>query len=193
VKETPLHVLPTDRCIALAVQTHCCTDDDNSDDAEDNFFFDMDDSSVETIADADNSPDAHGCETVDDDDVIEASPHEIFASQVVVESLIANNVVTGQTNTTNLPEYAFEDLPNFMYMHEGGDDTNSNNLGDTPIVLVGDNSSVCLPCRTEDVQDVQSGTAATGRHGRPSNSNGIGTEICEEEMQKIHEDEKEKN
>jgi len=191
VKETPPHVPSTNRCIALAVQTRCCADDDNSDDAEDDFFFDMDDSSVETIADADDSPDAHGCDTVDDDDVIEASRHEIFASQVVVESLIANNVVTDQTNTMNLLEYACKDVPDFMYMHEGGDDTNSNDLGDTPIVLVGDNSSVCLPCRTENVKDVQSGTAATGRHGRPSNSNGM--EICEEEMQKIHEDEKEKN
>jgi len=190
VEETTPPVPPTSRYIALAAETCCCVDDDNSVNSKDDFFFDIDDLSIEC-----DEPDADGGENVDDnnvdnDNVMEASPHEVFASEVVVESMIAKNAATDRSNKMNLPnllEYACEDLPDFMFVHEGGDETNSNDLGDTPIVLLGDDSLVCLPCATEDCTEV------TGSHDSTSSSQGIHMEIGKEEMQRICEDEKRKN
>jgi len=142
----------------IAVSSEKGGDDYDDNDGEDDFVFEIDNSTVEECEyDECQCPHigTHGMahagptENNDDDDgKIEAAMHEVFQSQIIIESLMVTNPENTSTEATHLPEYRCEDLPNFMFSHEGGEPPNNNMLVDTHIMLVGDDSSVCLPCQT---------------------------------------------
>jgi len=177
-------------CIAVTCAKEGDVDDENGD--EDEFVFEIDDSSVDDSV-------CEECQgTMDDNDGdIEAASHEVFPSQVIVESLINRYPEKTSIQAGNLPEYQCDDLPDFMFGHADGELPNSDTLGDTPIVLVGDDSSVCLPCETahgesgagtgRDQEKGESG-AGTGRDQDNATQNEV--QLSEEEIAKVREDEK---
>jgi len=176
-------------------------DDNDDDDDDEEFVFEIDDSSVD-----DDTCDGSQCQHIgahhgmppavmtdndngdigadDDHGNIEAAPHEVFASQIIIESLIDKNAEKNSTNETNLPEYRRKDLPDFMFGHEVGESPNVDMFGDTPLVLVGDDSSVCLPCQQTN-DESEAGMLADQEHP-PHND----VELTEEELAKIREEDK---
>jgi len=193
VKDAPPPLLLSGSCIAAAVTMQGGGNGDHSNGGEDGFFLDIDDSSIKCddnkipCCHMGGSPEVPPGDTGNDGNAIEASLYEIFALQVKVKSLMGQNNMTDPTKTSNIPEYMCDNLPDFMFVHEGSNGTNSNLLVDTPIVLVGDDRLVCLPCENADAN---SGADMTGNHGNTSNIACM--ELSEEELARIWEEEKNK-